>query len=171
MNDSRMCVLIIRDLESREDVYGKILYDDYLETIPVPNDEVDSSIRYYLFEFCAGCYIRDNQLDKGPLSNEFEGRVAIVAEQAGMKEYSIVVKLLTHSVDHVEILEYYKKNVEWNAALQVSRGFSDPRVLTEPSIEDMKKEIFWNVFKQTFALVSLAVMVSLFVGSLIDDKK
>lgn len=163
-------LMIVRDTDSKEEVYGQIIEDEF------PDDDssvksTDEVVRAYMAEFCSDCYIRNNLLDKGPLSNTFEGRVATVAEEAGMKEYNIVVKILNRPVDTQEIIEYHNKSFnEWEAALALHRGLPDPRVLDEPSHNDAQGEVSWNVFKQTFALVCLAMVASLVVGSFIDDK-
>lgn len=171
MNTVLLRLLLIKDTDSKDEVFGRVIYDEYSEDNPIPPNTTDTAVREYMAEFCPGCYTRNNLLDAGPLSNDFEGRVVTVAEQAGMNEFHVVVKILKWPVDQQEILEYYNKKLpEWEASYEVAQGNPDPRVLDEPSVEHMKKEIFWNVFKQTFALVSLAVVVSLVVGSLFDGK-
>lgn len=165
-----MRVMVIRDTDSKEEVYGQIIHDDYLEDTEAPSGSTDAVVRAYVAEFCSDCYIRDNVFDKGPLPDTFEGRVATVAAEPGMKEYAVVVKILNYPVDTQEINEYHNKSFnEWEAALAIHRGLPDPRVLDEPDLKDTQRKVSWNVFKQTFALVCLAMVASLVVGSFTGD--
>lgn len=167
-----MRVMVIRDTDSKEEVYGQIIHDDYPEREAAPSGSTDAVVRAYMAEFCSTCYVQDNKLDKGPLPDNFEGRVATIAEEAGMKEYAVVVKILNRPVDTLEIIEYHNKSFkQWEAALAIHRGLPDPRVLDEPDLKDVQAEVSWNVFKQTFALVCLAMVISLVLGSFIDDNK
>lgn len=159
-------VMIIKDMDSKEEVYGQIIHDEYLSDPADPIISTDSVVRTYMSEFCSDCYVRDSKLETGLIPDAFEGRVAYVAEQAGMKEYAVLVKILKRPVDFTEVLTYHNKSFkEWNAALEIYRGNPDPRVLDEPDLKDTQAEISWNVFKQTFGLVCLAMLVSLLVGS------
>lgn len=172
MTSSVMRVMVIRDTDSKEEVYGQIIHDEHHANELDPIGSTDAIVRAYMAEFCSDCYVRDNLLDKGQLPDSFEGRVATVADEAGMKEYAVVVKILSRPVDTLEIIEYHNKSFkEWEAALAIYRGQPDPRVFDEPNLEDIQSEVSWNVFKQTLALVCLAMVVSLVVGSFIDDKR
>ena len=167
-----MRLMVIRDTDSKEEVYGQIIHDDYRENELAPVGSTDAVVRAYMAEFCSDCYICNNKLDAGPLPDSFEGRVATIASEMGTKEYSVVVKILKRPVDEREINKYHDKSFnEWEAALELNRGNPDPRVLDEPDLEDVKREVFWNVFKQTFALVCLAMVASLVAGSIIGDDK
>ena len=170
MTISPLRVMVIRDTDSKEEVYGRIIHDDVLENEPCPSGATDAVVRAYMAEFCSDCYIQDNQLDKGQLPDSFKGRVATVAAEAGMKEYAVVVKILSRPVDDLEIIKYHNKSFnEWEAALAVYRGEPDPRVYDEPDLVALQSEVSWNVFKQTFALVCLAMVVSLIIGSFTSD--
>lgn len=159
-------LMIVRDLDTKEEVYGQMIHDEYLTDEFDPIGSTDQVVRAYMAEFCSGCYIRNNKLEQGTLSDTFEGVVAIVAEQAGMKEYAVVVKLLYRPVDNRGVIEYHNKSFkEWNAALELYRGNPDPRVIDEPDLKDTQSEISWNVFKQTFALVSLVMLIMILAGS------
>lgn len=165
-------VMIIRDAFSKKEVYGQIIHDDYLADELDPIVTTDSVVRTYMKEFCSDCYVRNNKLDQGPLSDDFEGIVAIIAEESGMKEYLVVVKILYRPVDRVKITKYHEKSFnEWNAALEVYRGNPDPRVLEGPDLVELQREVSWGVFTHTFGLATLAIILSLVLGSLIDKNR
>ena len=167
-------VMVVIDTDTHQEVYGQVIHDDYLadEDDIVPS--TDEVVRAYMQEFCTGCYTRNNRLHDGPLTNDFDGRVVTVAEEAGMKEYHVVVKVLERPRDEREIWNYTSKDYnEWRPAAAAYRGEEDTRRLDEDgvSLATEQDEWWWKTFKYAISCVTLAMVLTLVVGTLASNNR
>lgn len=89
-------ILLVKDTDTRQVVYGQIFYDHYFDDEEPATDRV---VRDYLKTFCMDCVLLSSDKLNCVILDSFTGQVCKVTETPGAKEYAIIINRLACNSD------------------------------------------------------------------------
>lgn len=161
-------ILLVKDTDTRQVVYGQIFYDHYFDGEEPATDRV---VRDYLKTFCMDCVLLSSGKLNGVIPDSFTGQVCKVTETPGAKEYAIIINRLDCDSDAAWQNRSQSESL-WEPALSYWKSGGQ---LIDPIEPADSHPNYWDSFISgvwyVISMVALSLILVMVIQSLLGERK